>query len=192
MNLGKPVNSFQCKTISFIGAIVGVVLILPNGAVAQSQTAARKIDQTNRVSIEYILPKNVDYRKFYDLLRARRALEKIQQILSPFRLPEELTIKAAECGTVDAWYRRENFKPVVTICYEYLKQILENLPTETSPGGVTAADAAVGQFVWVTLHEVGHAMFDIFDVPIFGNPEDAAIILQHTPCCNLVGGRRAD
>ena len=174
MNFEKSLNSFQCKAIGFIGAIVGVVLILPNVAVAQSQTAARQIDQTNRVSIEYILPKNVGYQKFYDLLRDRRALEKIQQILSPFRLPEELTIKTAECGEINAWYRRENSKPVVTICYEYLKQILENLPTETSPAGVTAADAAVGQFFWVTLHEVGHAMFDIFDVPIFGNPEDAA------------------
>ena len=79
-----------------------------------------------------------------------------------------------ECGEVNARYGRENSKPTVIICYEYLKRILESLPTETSPAGVTAADAAVGQLFWVTLHEVGHAAFDIFDVPIFGNPEDAA------------------
>jgi len=34
--------------------------------------------------------------------------------------------------------------------------------------------AAVGQFLWVTLHEAGHAIFDILDVSIFGHPEDAA------------------
>ena len=42
------------------------------------------------------------------------------------------------------------------------------------PDGITGADAAVGQFLWVALHEVGHATFDIIDVPIFGSAEDAA------------------
>ena len=48
------------------------------------------------------------------------------------------------------------------------------MPPGTSPEGVTPDDATVGQFFWVTLHEVGHATFDIFDVPLFGHPEDAA------------------
>jgi Putative metallopeptidase len=76
-----------------------------------------------------------------------------------------------ECKAINAWYKRENFKPSVTICYELLKHIL---PNETSAAGVTPPDAAVGQFLWVTLHEVGHATFDILKVPIFGHPEDAA------------------
>ena len=108
------------------------------------------------------------------MLRQRRALERIQEILSPLRSPEELTLKTAECKEVNSWYRRENFKPTVTICYEFLKRILESLPNENNPDGVTPADAAVGQFFWVTLHEVGHATFDILGVPIFGNEEDAA------------------
>jgi hypothetical protein len=61
----------------------------------------------------------------------------------------------------------------VTICYEFLKHILDSLPNETTPDGITRADAAVGQFLWVALHEVGHATFDILDVPIFGSAEDA-------------------
>jgi hypothetical protein len=83
-------------------------------------------------------------------------------------------IKTVECKDVNSWYRRENFKPTVTICYEFLKRILESLPKENNPDGVTPADAAVGQFFWVTLHEVGHATFDILKVPIFGHEEDAA------------------
>jgi hypothetical protein len=98
----------------------------------------------------------------------------MQEMLSPFHLPEELTIKAAECCVVNSWYKRENFKPTVTICYEYLRHISEYLPNETSPAGVTPDDATAGQFYWLTLHEVSHAIFDMFDVPIFGHPEDAA------------------
>ena len=117
-------------------------------------------------------------------MRDHRALEKIQEILSPFRWPEELTIKTAECGVVNSWYRRENLKPTITFCYEFLNHILELLFNEVTPDGIMRADAAVGQFLWVTLHEVGHATFDMLDVPIFGSAEDAAdnfatyIILQ--------------
>jgi hypothetical protein len=122
----------------------------------------------------YGQPNNPAFAQLYDLLRERRALERIQEILSPLRLPEPLTIKTTECGAINSYYQRENFKPVVTICYEYLKNILDSLPNETTPAGVTPDDAAVGQFVFVTLHEVGHATFDIFGVPIFGYEEDAA------------------
>ena len=90
------------------------------------------------------------------------------------QVPEQLTIKTTECGAVNSYYQRENFKPTVTICYELLKQILDSVPNQTTPAGVTPADAAVGQFVFVTLHEAGHAVFDLFSVPIFGHEEDAA------------------
>ena len=70
------------------------------------------------------------------------------------------------------------------------------MPKEPTSAGVTPDDAAVGQFVWFTLHEVGHAVFDIFDVPIFGNEEDAAdnfatyIMLQNqmSEARRLIGG----
>jgi putative metallopeptidase DUF4344 len=149
-------------------------MILPNSAFGQAQTTATQTDQPNRVSVAYGPPSNSAFQQLYDLLRDRRALEKIQEILSPLRLPEPLTIKTAECGAVNSWYRRENFKPTVTICYELLKHILDSLPKETTPAGITPADAAVGQFFQVTLHEVGHAAFNIFDISIFGREEDAA------------------
>jgi hypothetical protein len=165
-------SSFQWQAIS--GALVGVAFIQSTSAVARPQTPATQVNQPNRVSIEYVATEDLVLREFYRLLRERRALEKIQEMLSPFHLPEELTIKAAECGVVNSWYKRENFKPTVTICYEYLRHILESLPNATSPAGVTPDDATAGQFYWLTLHEVGHAIFDMFDVPIFGHPEDAA------------------
>ena len=161
-------NNFQNK-MSF--ALVAIAVIGLNSSFAQSQTSSL---QSDRVSIAYIPPDDVQYQEVYDLLRGHRVLEKAQEILSPLRSPEELTIKTTECKEVNSWYKRENFKPTVTICYEFLKRILESLPSENNPDGVKPADAAVGQFFWVTLHEVGHATFDILDVPIFGHEEDAA------------------
>ena len=48
------------------------------------------------------------------------------------------------------------------------------MPKETTPEGITPADAVMGQFFYVVAHEMGHAMFDILQVPVFGNGEDAA------------------
>jgi hypothetical protein len=176
-------NSFQRKTLNSIGVLAAVGYIALTLVVARAQTTilqndqpkiVQGSDQPNRVSIEYVAPTNPEFQDLYGLLRNRRALEKIQEILSPFRFSEQLTIKTVECGVVNSYYQRRNFKPTVTICYEFLKHILDSLPNETTPAGVTPDDATIGQFLWVTLHEVGHATFDIFGVPIFGREEDAA------------------
>jgi hypothetical protein len=131
--------------------------------------------QPNRIRVEYTLPKNPEHQQTYDMLKEQKALETLQKIFSPFRLPEELTIRTLSCdGLVNAWYDRENARPTVSICYEYLDHILRSLPKETTPAGITATDAKIGQFFWIVSHEVGHAIFDIFNIPVFGREEDAA------------------
>jgi hypothetical protein len=153
--------------------VIGALLL--NLAAAQSQpTVPQSGGQLDRLSIVYVPPNNSGFQELYDLLQQHRALEKVKEMLSPFQLPEQLTIETTECGAVNSYYQRKNFKPTVTICYEFLKRILELLPNEATPAGLTPTDAAVGQFFWVTFHEVGHAPFDMFNVPIFGHEEDAA------------------
>ena len=62
----------------------------------------------------------------------------------------------------------------ISVCYEYLEEIMKTLPSENAPKGITRSDAMIGQFFYVFAHEFGHAAFDIFAMPIFGNEEDAA------------------
>jgi hypothetical protein len=165
--------SFEWKAI-LASALVFVAVIDPDQGLAQPNVSSTEIDHPSWVSIIYEPPENSAFQNLYDLLRERHALESIREILSPFRSPEALTIKTAECKAINAWYRREAFRPTVTVCYELLKHILGSLPNEDNPDGLTPADAAVGQFFFATLHEVGHAIFDILDVPMFGHEEDAA------------------
>jgi Putative metallopeptidase len=187
--------SFGWKAI-LAGALVFVTVIGPDRGLAQSNVSSAEIDHPSWVSIIYEPPENSTFQDLYELLRERHALESIQEILRPFRSPEALTIKTAECKAVNAWYRRETFKPTVTVCYELLRHILGSLPNEDNPDGLTPADAAVGQFFFATLHEVGHAIFDILDVPMFGHEEDTAdnfatyIMLQFSEgqAHRLIGG----
>src|SRR5262245_39981409 len=89
-------------------------------------------------------------------------------------------LRRLDATASNAWYSR----PTVTICYEYLAEVQRDMPKETTPAGVTPADAVLGQFFYAIAHEVGHAMFDLLNVPVFGHQEDAAdqfagyIILQ--------------
>jgi len=178
---------------SSVGAIAGVVLMFSNSGIAQLQTAPAQGEQPNRIAIEYVAPKNADLQDLYEILRIRHALERIQKILSPLRLPEGLAVKMTECGKVNAWYRREDGKPTVTICYELLKHVLDSLPQEIT-AEITPDDAKIGQILWLTLHEVGHATFDIFDMPVFGNEEVAAdnfatyVMLQFAEARHLIVG----
>src|SRR5262245_18751630 len=130
----EPMNNLHLNAMI---AAFGIALILPNRALAQSQTTVTQIDQPNRITVAYVPPKNSEFQELHGLLTGRGALEKIQMILSPLRLPEELTIKTAECSRVIAWYSRENSMPTVTICYELLKHILESLPKEPTSAGFT-------------------------------------------------------
>jgi hypothetical protein len=136
-----------------------------------SPTPTTADEQTNRIRIEYFAPKNTALQPIYEMLKERRTLEKLQEIFSPFRLPIELTLRTGDCeGVSNAWYER----PAVTVCYEYVNEILQSMPKETTAAGITPADAVIGQFFYVFAHEMGHAAFDIFKAPVFGNAEDAA------------------
>ena len=86
-------NSFR-RGRDLIAALVVSAVLWSTSLFAQSQPST-SIDQSNRIFITYVPPESSELRELYEFLRAHRALERIQEILSPFRSPEELTIKTA-------------------------------------------------------------------------------------------------
>ena len=146
-------------------AVSGIILIC---ALSMTAFAASK---SNRVSIRYVPPKNPVHQKIYMELKQRASLERLQKFLSPIRLPEKLRISLAECdGEADAFYE----DAAITICYEYINELWENMPKETTPGGVAPIDTVIGPLFEVSLHEVAHALFEMLELPVFGREEDAA------------------
>ena len=146
-------------------AVSGIILV---SALSMTAFAASK---ANRISIRYEPPKNPIHQKIYVELEQRRALERLQEFLSPIRLPEKLRISLAECdGEADAFYE----DAAITICYEYINELWENMPKETTPGGIAPIDTVIGPLFEVSLHEVGHALFEMLELPVLGREEDAA------------------
>jgi hypothetical protein len=136
-------------------------------------------EQLGRIRIRYELPKNPEHQELYESLKENQVLETIQQILSPLRLPNPgLLVKTMGCdGMINSWYNNGDpgdAGPTIHMCYELLQNIIKISSTEDVRPNVTRHDAIVGQFLFWTLHETGHAVFDIFQVPLFGREEDAA------------------
>jgi hypothetical protein len=77
-------GSFQWKGIIPSVLSLGIAFTLPNLSAAQSQATATQIGQPNRVSVAYVPTDDPVLKEVYDLLRDRRALERVQEMLSPF------------------------------------------------------------------------------------------------------------
>ena len=146
-------------------AVVGMFLVT---ATAMTAFAASKASQ---ISIRYVPPKNPAHQPIYKDLKERRALEKLQEFLSPFRLPRTVQFSLAGCdGEDDASYGDE----AITICYEYVDKLWKNMPAKTTPAGIAPMDTVIGPFVDTSLHEFAHALFDMLNLPVLGREEDAA------------------
>ena len=168
----RPSQSRSPKLATWLVCGASAALLMTSHAMQYCSATAAEA-QTNRIRIEYFTPNDAAYDPIKTLLREHRVLEKLQTLFSPFRLPHDLTLRTGDCeGVANAWYDHDS--STISICYEYIAEMLSGLPQETSHHGISRADAAIGQFFYVIAHEMGHAAFDLFEVPIFGNEEVAA------------------
>jgi hypothetical protein len=134
-------------------------------------TSAAAQHQPSRIGIDYVVPKNPQHQDIYEMLKERKALERLQEIFSPLRLPSELILRTVGCdGVPNAWYEQG----VISVCYEHLDHIKKTMPEQVTKTGLTPDDAVAGQFFYGFAHELGHAVFDLLEVPNFGGQEDAA------------------
>ena len=121
----------------------------------------------------------------YERLKQHRLLEEFSQFLAPLRLPINLRLRTAECGEANAFYDPSD--SVITLCYEYVAEIEDFAPKSTTPEGITRQDAIVGKVVGTMLHEAGHAVSNLLQLPVLGREEDTAdqiagfVMLQFGP-----------
>ena len=62
----------------------------------------------------------------------------------------------------------------ITYCYELVADMQRQVAETNVLPGFRREDAIVGGFVSTLLHETGHAIFYLLDIPVFGREEDAA------------------
>lgn len=174
------VNSFKrtgfwlprCNSIAFAWVAGLVSALLASSPSPGQLSRPPELAANTRVVIDYIDPRTQKSQATLDRLRKRQVLEDLAMFLSPLRLPRNLRVRTKTCGMVNAFYVPSEW--AINICYEYFENLEAIAPQETSPEGYTREEVVVGGFIDAVLHELGHALFDILNVPLFGREEDAA------------------
>src|SRR3954470_18428405 len=175
-------------TAALLALALGGPLTFSRPAAAQLQIPPEL--QNDMIEIEYNEPTSDKYRPIYERLKKRQLLEQLAAFLSPLKLQGVLVLSLEEgdrraCGGPNSYY---DLAGKLHLCYSWFHfmdtEVAKEYPREpnepftmTSIGlipGVSRAEVIIGGAVGVILHELGHALFDIQDIPVFGREEDAA------------------
>src|SRR5262249_16769249 len=111
-----PLRSLLNIAMAAATPIAAGALAIPPGA----------LDENYRGSIQmsYEAPKTPALQKAYEMAKEANALEMLRLVFVSFRLPEDLYIKTVSCdGIPNAYFSRENDRPTIRICYEYLQSL---------------------------------------------------------------------
>ena len=122
-------------------------------------------------------------------LTEQRILNSLAEELNRrFVLPQPLALGFVECGEPNAYYRpRERSLRVCLELVDYLFDLLGRRFAE----GERLEEAVASAFSFIVLHEVGHALIDLLDLPVTGREEDAADQLAVWLLLAEAGGDRA-
>lgn len=86
-----------------------------------------------------------------------------------FVLPRDVGMRYVECGEANAYYDSEEFE--IQMCLELMQDIAESLEGQYEDDSL--ADAAAGAYIATVLHEAGHALVHVLEIPVTGREEDA-------------------
>jgi len=142
------------------------------------------------VFIQYLAPRSDKYQQLYEKLKARQILEELDTFLSPLDLGDSGLVLSVEEGDDICKYPNSYYDGAGTLhlCYSWFYFLENDVAKEypRPPGepftlsslglipGFTRAEVVLGGSVSVVLHELGHAVFDLLNIPRFGREEDAA------------------
>ena len=156
-------------TAGFLCAVLG-----------STSTALPQTPSTNAarpVRVRYDVPRDPQLAAYQKFLQSNRVLEEMADGLNELlSLPKDLTLTAIQCGKVNAFYQPQ--MKAVQLCYEYVRYF-NNLHINDQRGAdgkydnAAVTKALLGTIRFTMLHEIGHALVDILDLPITGGEEDA-------------------
>ena len=98
-----------------------------------------------------------------------------QELNLRLTLPRQVLMTSGDCGLANAFFRSDNGEgfPQITFCSEMVTGIVEEFQYD----GLSQAQfttAVSGTVAFVLIHEVGHALVNVLDLPVLGREEDAA------------------
>jgi hypothetical protein len=119
----------------------------------------------------YVSASNPVFRPLEQRFKQSGMLESLVEGLNQqFPLPRNVGLRSDQCGQVNAFYNPRD--GTVTFCYE----LFQDLVNQFVPDGAWTTEqreTVDGAATFILMHEVGHALVDVLDLPITGREEDA-------------------
>ena len=140
----------------------------------QNKQATNKISDKGNFIVVYSEPENPAYVAIEEVLKSSHLFELFAEGENQhFALPNDIGIILLECGSENAFYKPE--AKSIVICYELFSRIANAFRDETD----SYEDEELGSLtlqttLFIFYHELGHALIDVFNLPITGREEDAA------------------
>jgi hypothetical protein len=168
-----------------LGAVVGAWAhaqwLLQQAVVekAAAPTIAPPLPKTGGVnfSYEYVPPRDPALEPAYKRVRDAdllRALPEVQALDGLLLLPRPIHYVTAECGEVNAFHTPGTDE--IVVCYETVEVLLERgraIATEHKLDAAYPEQYLAANLRFILLHETGHALIRLLDLPVTGREEDA-------------------
>jgi hypothetical protein len=139
--------------------------------------ASAKAEAGTNFTYEYVPPRSEALKPIHQAASEGNFLQKLHEIKAIdglFLLPKPIKFVTAECTSADAFYSPGTNE--VVLCYETI-QVL-NKQAEAMRAAGTLEEEFPHQYVlanlrFILLHEAGHALIRLLDLPTTGREEDA-------------------
>ncbi|WP_245602678.1 DUF4344 domain-containing metallopeptidase [Gloeothece verrucosa] len=121
--------------------------------------------------VAYVPVEQKNYKLLEKVFVQSKFFENLAQSLNQiFVLPSNITIVLSECGQANAFYSPEH--QAIIMCYE----LVEDFAVFSAKYARTDEElfnATLGGTMYVFIHELGHALIHVLDLPVLGKEEDA-------------------
>ncbi|HEX4498960.1 MAG TPA: DUF4344 domain-containing metallopeptidase [Thermoanaerobaculia bacterium] len=125
--------------------------------------------------VVYEKVKNPDDKELQEIFRGTQLLEETAKALNEkLALPADVTISLRECAAADATWEADKHR--ISICYELVGGFAELFlrAAGKAPDAAQAGAAVAAATLFALFHETGHALIDLYQLPVAGGREEAA------------------
>jgi hypothetical protein len=137
-----------------------VAFALLSSLAPATPAAAQQTAPQSDIKIVYETPTNPKLTSIYTRLKQRKVLEELQAFMVPLRLPRDLTVRLAQCGSENIPYRAQ---VPATVCYELIDKIEQVAVSHTNDPDLQQT-VIIGGFVprYCQSTHVQHALYRLW------------------------------
>jgi hypothetical protein len=155
-----------------------------------SNSTDKRYEDIGDFLVEYSNLEGSRYTEIDRRIRKERMLEDAAERLnSEISLPKNISLKTNQCGEINAYYDPQNSS--IIVCYELMEHFYKLFKT-SGKSETDSYDLMFDATRFVFLHELGHALIDVHEIPVAGSEEDAADRLSTYICLEQLGEQGAN